>query len=296
MNQNNAKPFVKWAGGKSKVLKEIQLYYPFNDTITKYIEPFVGGGAVLFDILNQFNLSDVYICDTNQELMNCYTVIKNNPNDLIKELKVLEEEFIPYPNNIRTDIYNHIRNEYNIIKAEDKNKEILLASYFIFLNKTCFNGLYRVNKKDEFNVPIGKYKKPCICDEENILNVSQKLQNVNIICDDYWSTLKLVDEHTFIYIDPPYRPITETSNFTNYTKDSFFDKDQISLKKYIDYINATGAKVLASNSDPTNTNNTDNFFDDLYKNYNIKRIQVGRAINSNGKKRGKISELLISNF
>lgn len=288
-------PF-KWAGGKKKVLPYIQPHYPFNEEINKYVEPFVGGGAVLFDILNNYNLKEIYIADTNKELINAYKVIKKCPNELIAQLTKIENDYIPYTKNIRRDIYNHIRTQYNRLKKSyNSGPDIILAAYFIFLNKTCFNGLYRVNKNDEFNVPMGDYKNPKICDEDNILAVSKKLQNVIIENIDYQDTLKYIDEDTFVYLDPPYRPLTKTSDFTSYTKDSFNDEDQIKLAKYINKIDAFGGMFLLSNSDPKNIDINDNFFDDLYSNYSIKRIEVGRAINSKGDKRGKVSELLIHN-
>lgn len=288
------KPFIKWAGGKKKVLPYIKGHYP--TTINKYIEPFVGGGAVLFDILNNYDVKETYICDTNKELINAYKVIKKCPNELIAQLTKLENDYIPYTKNIRRDIYNYIRTQYNQLKKIYKSgPDITLAAYFIFLNKTCFNGLYRVNKNDEFNVPMGDYKNPKICDEENILAVSKKLKNVIIENIDYQDTLKYIDEDTFVYLDPPYRPLTKTSDFTSYTKDSFNDEDQIKLAKYINKVDALGGKFLLSNSDPKNIDDDDNFFDDLYSNYTIERIKVGRAINSDCKKRGKVSELLIFN-
>ena len=293
---NEAHPFIKWAGGKKKVLPYIETHYSFNEKINKYVEPFVGGGAVLFDILNKYDLKEIYIADTNKELINTYKVIKKCPNELIAQLTKIENDYIPYTKNIRRDIYNHIRTQYNRLKKSySSGPDIMLAAYFIFLNKTCFNGLYRVNKNDEFNVPMGDYKNPKICDEDNILAVSKKLQNVIIENIDYQDTLKYIDEDTFVYLDPPYRPLTKTSDFTSYTKDSFNDEDQIKLAKYINKVDALGGMFLLSNSDPKNIDIDDNFFDDLYSNYSIKRIEVGRAINSKGDKRGKVSELLIHN-
>lgn len=297
MDNKEAKPFVKWAGGKKKVIPYIEEYYPFDNNITRYIEPFVGGGAVLFDILNKFNLKEIYISDNNKELINAYKVIKKCPQDLIRVLTQLENDFIPHTKDWRLNTYNEIRKQYNALKKlYTSGPDIMLAAYFIFLNKTCFNGLYRVNSSNEFNVPMGDYKNPKICDTDNILLVSSKLKNVIIECCDYQDTLKYIDEHTFVYIDPPYRPITKTSNFTTYTKNGFDDEDQINLSKYINNINKRGGKFVLSNSDPKNTDMDDNYFDDLYKSFNIKRIEVGRAINSNGKKRGKINELLIDNI
>ena len=166
----------------------------------------------------------------------------------------------------------------------------------IFLNKTCFNGLFRVNRKGLFNVPMGAYKNPLICDEINLRLVSEKLKNVNIVCGDYKKSADFIDEHTFVYFDPPYRPLTETSNFTAYTENSFNDEEQIALADFVSEMTDKGAKVLVSNSDPKNVNIFDNFFDDIYSSYKIKRIEAARMINCKSEERGKIKELLISNF
>ena len=177
-----------------------------------------------------------------------------------------------------------------------KSNSILRASLFIYLNKTCFNGLYRVNRKGLFNVPMGSYKNPKICDTENIKKTSELLQGVTMFVGNYTCVDKYIDEHTFVYFDPPYRPLTKTAEFTSYTADSFNDDDQTKLGEYIKELAVRGAKVLASNSDPHNVDENDNFFDDLYSGLNISRVFANRAINSKGKDRGKIYELLISGF
>ena len=178
----------------------------------------------------------------------------------------------------------------------NENTRIDKAVYFIFLNKTCFNGLYRVNKNGQFNVPMGSYKNPSICDEENLRNVNKALQNVTIVCGDYTLSQSFIDKDTFVYIDPPYRPISHTSGFTAYNTEAFDDNEQIRLAKFFDEISDVGAKAVLSNSDPKNVNPDDTFFDDLYSRYHIKRINATRAINSKAEKRGKISELLITNI
>ena len=166
----------------------------------------------------------------------------------------------------------------------------------IFLNKTCFNGLYRVNKKGEFNVPMGAYKKPLICDRENLTRISKRIKNIKIVCGDFEKSLNFIDENTFVYFDPPYRPLTTTSAFTSYNENLFLDDEQIKLSEYFSKVSEKGAKALLSNSDPKNVDKDDNFFDELYKNYNINRVNAARMINSNASKRGEIKELLISNF
>ena len=292
------KPFIKWVGGKGQLLSEINKLYPveLGKNINKYAEIFVGGGAVLFDILSKYKLDEVYISDKNLELINTYKSIRDNVDILIKSLKEMEEQYIPLDNENRKDYYYKKREEYNSLKINSEVNSIEKAVLFIFLNKTCFNGLYRVNKKGEFNVPIGAYKKPKICDEENLKNVSLTLRNVKIVYADYRKSEKFIDDKTFVYIDPPYRPLNITSSFTSYTENDFNDKEQIELAEYINVLNKKGAKIVISNSDPKNNDIDDNFFDKLYKNYNINRVKATRMLNSNASLRGAINELLITNY
>lgn len=288
------KPFIKWAGGKNQLLNELVKKLPFENynNITKYAEPFVGGGAVLFYILNNYNIKEVYISDINSKLIITYKMIKKNVDELIIKLEKIQEEYLRLDENSRKIYYLEKRKEFNLSNLND----IDIATLFIFLNKTCFNGLYRVNKKGEFNVPMGKYKKPLICDRENLKQVSNKLKNVKIICGDYKKSIKFIDSDTFVYFDPPYRPINITSSFTAYTKDSFTDNEQIELAKYIDKLTEKGAKIMLSNSDPKNVNKNDAFFDELYNKYNIFRVKAKRTINSNASSRGEIDELVIINY
>ena len=292
------KPFIKWVGGKGQLLSEINKLYPveLGKNINKYAEIFIGGGAVLFDILSKYKLDEVYISDKNLELINTYKSIRDNVDILIKSLKEMEEQYIPLNNEDRKIYYYEKREEYNSLKINSEMNNIEKAILFIFLNKTCFNGLYRVNKKGEFNVPMGAYKKPKICDEENLKNVSLTLRNVKIVYADYRESEKFIDDKTFVYIDPPYRPLNITSSFTSYTENDFNDKEQIELAEYINVLNKKGAKIVISNSDPKNNDIDDNFFDKLYKNYNINRVKATRMLNSNASLRGAINELLITNY
>ena len=292
------KPFIKWVGGKGQLLSEINKLYPveLGKNINKYAEIFVGGGAVLFDILSKYKLDEVYISDKNLELINTYKSIRDNVDILIKSLKGMEEQYIPLDNENRKDYYYKKREEYNSLKINSEVNNIEKAVLFIFLNKTCFNGLYRVNKKGKFNVPMGAYKKPKICDEENLKNVSLTLRNVKIVYADYRKSEKFIDGKTFVYIDPPYRPLNITSSFTSYTENDFNDKEQIELAEYINVLNKKGAKIVISNSDPKNNDIDDNFFDKLYDNYNINRVKATRMLNSNASLRGAINELLITNY
>jgi len=290
-----AKPFVKWAGGKTRLLSQIRSKYPdgLGCEIDKYAEPFVGGGAVLFDVLNNYPIKHVYISDINRELICTYKIIKDNCSQLIDALRIYEGEYLPKCENERKEVYYKKRDRFNVLKS-DYVDSVELASLFIFLNRTCFNGLYRVNAKGGYNVPQGKYENPLICDESNLLAVSKVLQGVSIVCGDYKLSQDFIDNKTFVYFDPPYRPLSETSSFTAYTRDGFCDQAQIELAGFIDEMSGRGACILASNSDPKNINDNDEFFDTLYSRHNIARIMAGRAINSVANGRGKINELLIS--
>ena len=214
------KPFVKWAGGKGSLISQLTNFYPFeleNGTIKKYVEPFVGGGAVLIDILQKYDVEEAYAFDINKDLINCYNVIKQDVETLIEKLNEKEKEFLNIELENRQEYFYKIRSEYNSYKIED-NLDVKRASEFIFLNRTCFNGLYRVNKNGEFNVPCGKYKNPTICDAKNLRNLYKLLQNVVFEYGDYKKCVKYIDTNTFVYFDPPYRPLSITSGFTSYTK------------------------------------------------------------------------------
>ncbi|WP_281679844.1 DNA adenine methylase [Synergistes jonesii] len=292
------KPFLKWAGGKGQLLSEIEKYYPFaGGEITKYAEPFVGGGAVLFDILNKYEVQDVYISDINSELINTYLVIRDKVNSLIDTLLQMQSEYLPLDEESRKKSYLARRTRFNFLKVNYNDiLNVEKAALLIFLNKTCFNGLYRVNKKGLFNVPKGAYKSPLICDEKNLHAISEKLNNAVIVCGDYKESWSFIDKKTFVYIDPPYRPLTDTANFTAYTEYLFGDKEQIRLARFARELTEKGAKIVVSNSDPKNSNCNDNFFEKLYSGYRINRVEASRMINCNGEARGKIRELLISNF
>ena len=295
-NKIELKPFVKWVGGKGQLVAQLEKHIPANGEkiLTKYAEPFVGGGALLFNILSKYNFKEIYIGDINKELINAYNVVKNNVDELIRKLTEMQLAFVPMDENGRKYYYYTARDRFNALLITPETA-VEKASLFIFLNKTCFNGLYRVNKKGQFNVPMGAYKNPTICDEKNLRNVSEALQNVNIVCADYSFSKDFIDKDTFVYLDPPYRPISQTAGFTSYNTDRFDDKEQIRLARFIDEINANGAKIMLSNSDPQNVNPKDTFFEELYKAYIINKVEATRAINSKGDSRGKIKELLICN-
>ena len=296
------RPFVKWAGGKGSLISQLTSFYPFelkDGMIDKYVEPFVGGGAVLINILQKYDIKEAYAFDINIDLINCYNVIKKDVESLIQELEKKEKEFLKLENKKREELFYSIRNEYNSYKINENEVNVKRAAEFIFLNRTCFNGLYRVNKSGKFNVPIGSYKNPRICDADNLLKVSEVLQDVKIVCDDYAKSEEEIDENSFVYLDPPYLPIKHNS-FTNYDSSGFGEKEQVELSNFCKRIDDNNAKFILSNSDPKNTDKENNFFEehyDLDKNrFNYERIDVRRAINSDKNKRGYIKELLIYNY
>ncbi len=296
-NKYQAKPFLKWAGGKSQLLIEIAKRLPpdFKNSMYTYIEPFVGSGAVLFWLLSNYpQIKKAIINDINSDLINTYRVISLHPTELIEILKIFQNEYHDREINQekKVEYYYQKRQLYN----SHKNDDITQAALFIFLNRTCFNGLYRVNKDNNFNVPIGSYKKPKICDSENIMNVSKVLQKVEILIGDYKATLDYADNYTFFYFDPPYKPLNSSSSFNSYTKDDFNDEQQIRLKHFCDKLDKLQYKWMLSNSDVKGVDESNNFFDDLYSEFQIDRIKAKRSINSNATKRGEIDELLITNY
>lgn len=291
-----AKPFLKWAGGKTQLIEQIKRQLP--DTIKTnrftYIEPFVGSGAVLFWILEEYpNLEKAIINDINKDLTNSYLTIKHNVKDLINILKKWEVEYHNISDNqeSKKKYYYEKRSSFNSRNSDQTTQSALL----IFLNRSCFNGLYRVNKKNEFNVPIGSYKTPQICNEENLLAVSEVLQKVKILNGDFSETLNYANNNTFFYFDPPYKPLNETSNFNSYAKNEFDDAEQIRLKEFCETLNNQNHQWILSNSDVKGKDINNNFFDDLYASFNILRVNARRSINANPSKRGKLTELLITN-
>lgn len=275
------KPFVKWVGGKRQLLTQFRLrnLFPpelFDPTKNTYFEPFVGGGAVFFDLLPK----NAVLSDMNNELVTTYNVIKNDVESLIKSLKK-----------------HKVNKEYFLkIRAKDISKlsDVEIASRFIYLNRTCFNGLYRVNKSGGFNVPFGQNKNPLICDEVNLERVSKALKNVTIKHQDYKEVLKKAKKGDFIYFDPPYYPMSKTASFTSYTKDAFLDKEQIELRDIFVELHKRGCLVMLSNSDAS-------FINKIYSEIKDKKIQIhkveaGRAINSKGSGRGKVLEVVVTNY
>ena len=295
LNTYPARPFVKWVGGKTQLLDDIKKTLPRDlsrrNEMT-YVEPFVGGGAVLFWILQEYpNITRAVINDINAELICTYRVIKYDVENLILELSRLQNEYLPLNEVDRKKYFLAQRERFN---ARDTS-EVEIAALFIFLNRTCFNGLYRVNSKGKFNVPHGRYANPKICDKETLRADSAVLQRVEILCGDFAQTSKYAHDNVLFYFDPPYRPLTDTSAFTSYAKEGFDDAEQIRLRDFCDLIAKQKSLFVASNSDPLNVDNEDVFFDHLYKMFSIKRVSAARMINSKGNGRGTISEIMISN-
>lgn len=261
-----------------------------------YIEPFVGGGAMLFYMLQHFgNIKKAVINDVNEDLILTYRIIKDDVDALITNLEKLEKEYLALSNQIeRSQLFYEIRERYN----QHIGESIERASQLIFLNKTCFNGLFRVNKKGFFNVPFGKYVNPTICNAEVLRADSQLLQSADVeICQgDYAQTLQHVDGLTFVYLDPPYRPLDATSSFTSYSKGDFNDDDQRALAAFCHQLSERGCFWMESNADCSAKNPDDTFFEQLYRNYRIERVYASRSINANPNKRGKLTELLIKNY
>lgn len=291
-----AKPFLKWAGGKTQLIDDIEKVLPkdFSTGNFTYIEPFVGSGAVLFWMLNNFpNLHKVVINDINQDLINTYKMIARRPKELVAILEILENEFhaLEGQNAAKNEYYYFKRDAYN----QRQGDQIENAALFIFLNRTCFNGLYRVNRKNEFNVPMGSYKRPKICDKENIFAVGNALQKVDILGGDYVETLKYANPKTLFYFDPPYKPLSETSSFNSYSKDAFDDEEQTRLRDFCRRLDELDHTWILSNSDAKGQGENTDFFGDLYAGFQIHRVSARRNINSNPEKRGALKELLITN-
>lgn len=293
------KPFLKWAGGKGQLIDAIYRNLPQDiNTIDTYIEPFIGSGAVMFWILSHYhNIKYVVINDINNDLTNVYRVIQKSVNELILELSLLEKTYKGYSDEEdRKKLFYQIRDEYNLREQNESQTSVRMAALFIFLNRTCFNGLYRVNSKNLFNVPFGKYSNPKICDKDTLLADSVLLQKVEILNGDYYLSKKYAHPNSFFYFDPPYKPISKTSNFNSYCNEIFDDGQQKRLKMFCDELQEIGAKFMLSNSDPKSIDNDNNFFDVLYEKYEIRRVNARRNINSKGNSRGKIKELLITNY
>jgi DNA adenine methylase len=301
---SHARPFLKWAGGKTQLLRQLGKRLPNEmktGEITHYVEPFVGGGAMFFYLGQQFVFDRSSIFDANEELILVYRVIKKSAQKLIHELEKLESAYLSKRNDDRERLFYHVRDSFNKKKPEINfntydTEWVTRAAQSIFLNRTCYNGLFRMNRKGEFNVPYGRYTNPCILNRDNLNDVAALLKTTTIISGDFTRSKKFVDNTTFVYLDPPYRPLNDTSSFTTYSKDGFSDADQCRLAGFFRELDQKGAKIMLSNSDPRNEDPADSFFDELYAEYSIERVPAKRIINCNGTRRGEINELIITNY
>lgn len=290
------KPFVKWAGGKSSIKKVLYSQLPDdfgNQNNVTYIEPFVGSGAMLFYMLQTHkNIKHAIINDINKDLIHCYRLIKEAPQLLIKLLKPIEKKYCSFDELGQKDYYYATRNKYNSNQLDENQR----AALFLFLNHTCFNGLYRENLEGGFNVPFGCYKKPRICNTEVIMADHDILSKVEILCGDYKDVICHIKKgYTFLYLDPPYRPLQGSNNFQKYSKSAFGDSEQEELKAFCDELNEHHCQFMLSNSDSTDFDGS-SYFEKLYRGYNIKRILAPRLINAYADKRLKQTEVLISNY
>ena len=297
ISRAKAKPFLKWAGGKTQLLPTIDSFLPESFGREKnitYIEPFVGGGAMLFFMLQKYpNIKKAIINDINPHLVTTYTIIRDNLYSLIDTLAELQEKFRAVGDSeAQKELFLNIRFRFN----QEALTDVEEAAYMIFLNRTCFNGLYRENSKGDFNVPFGRYSNPTICDESLLIADSELLQKVEILNGDFARTGEYVDGYTFFYFDPPYRPLDATSSFNSYVKETFDDKEQIRLKEFYSFLSVEGCKEILSNSDCKGRNAEDVFFDQLYQDFFIERVYAKRNINANASKRGTLTELLIRNY
>ena len=295
-----AKPFLNWAGGKGQLLSQLYEHLPadLHKQAFTYIEPFVGGGAMLFYMLRKFpNITHAVINDINPHLVTAYRVIKDLPNELIHRLSALENDYDSLSDEEeKRDFFINVRTIFNDSPLDDVDR----AKYLIFLNRTCFNGLYRVNAKGKFNVPFGRYTNPMICNADTIKADSELLNlvDVTILNGDFERTIdEMGDGLNFIYFDPPYRPLNATSSFNSYAKEDFNDDEQIRLRDFCVRINERpNVRWMVSNADCSAKNPEDTFFEDIYADFHIHRVFASRAINANPNKRGKLTELLIKNY
>lgn len=297
-----ARPFLKWAGGKTQLLPALRALFPEGlrtGRITRYVEPFLGSGAVFFDVIQRYDLAEAVLCDVNDDLVLTYQTIQVRSEELVEELQRLQTRYVALGAEGQTRFFYEQRDAFNRNRAATSRnpaEAITRAAQFVFLNKTCFNGLYRVNSKGHFNTPAGRYANPTICDAPNLLAVARVLQRAEIRKADFREIAPLVDRDTFVYFDPPYRPISATSNFKAYSKTDFSDREQAELAHLFAQLDHRGAALMLSNSDPKNHDPNDDFFDRLYAGFHLRRLPAKRMINSVAEKRGAVSEIVVTNY
>lgn len=302
---STARPFLKWAGGKTQLLAQLREHYPpglLSGAVTRYIEPFVGGAAVALDVLQRSAIAEAHLFDVNPELIAAYTAVQRDPQGLTDLLEAYRRRYLELNETGREEYFYARRSHYNTQKAAMdfgvfSPAWVERAADLIFLNKTCYNGLFRVNAAGHFNAPFGRYLKPTIFDAANIRAVSHLLQRAALHLGGFESCFDLVDERTFVYFDPPYRPISATSSFNSYAAGRFGDDEQRRLAVFLRRLQAEkGGRLMLSNSDPKNVDPDDTFFDDLYAGFTIRRVAASRMINSVAAGRGRITEILVTNY
>ena len=299
-----ARPFLKWAGSKRQLLQQIDRFFPEplrDGQIVRYVEPFAGSGAVFFHVAQAYTLQEFYISDANPELITAYRTVQRGVEDVIAILRDIEDKYHPLPEGERKRFFYEQRALFNATGSRMESDSLLQenaerTAQLIFLNRTCYNGLFRVNSRGEFNVPFGRYKNPTICDASNLRAAAKVLQRTEIHFGPYTDCEKVVDGNTLVYFDPPYRPISLTASFTAYSRQVFDDKAQMDLARFYRMLDERGAWLLLSNSDPKNLDPDDQFFETAYAGFRIERLRARRRINSQAEKRGLIDELLIINY
>lgn len=300
-----ASPFLKWAGGKRELIEALDSRLPDrmrDGGIYRFVEPFVGGGALFFHIRRKYPIEEFHISDLNPDLVNSYLVVRDGLSSLLGHLGEIADEYLPLDHDGRSQVFYQVRESYNssrgaLVSESDTEERAIRAAQTIFLNRTCFNGLYRVNSNGEYNVPHGNYSNPHIRNSENLEKISVLLQDVEISCGSYEDCREHVDGGTFVYFDPPYRPLPNANSFTDYSQTSSFrDEDQRTLAEFFSKMHNRGASLMLSNSDPHVTNPNDDFFDEVYADFNIHRVKARRRINSDGSGRGAISEIIVTNY
>lgn len=299
-----ARPFLKWAGGKTQLIDELDSHLPAairTDHIKSYYEPFLGGGAVFFHLIQKYKLSRVVLSDINRELILIYQVIQKDVFSLIEALHQYEKEYTERGETEQCSYYYGIREDVNRQRFDFNYQKytkdwIPRAASLIFLNKTCYNGLFRLNKQGGFNVPFGRYKKPKLLDEENLERTARLLQRVELINADFSFLLKEEADSSLVYFDPPYRPVSKTASFTAYSSFAFNDQEQIRLATIFRTLAEKGFNLMLSNSAPEKASGEDNFLTELYKGFQIHRVSAARLINSKAEKRGRVEEILVTNY
>ncbi|HEY1645517.1 MAG TPA: DNA adenine methylase [Candidatus Saccharimonadales bacterium] len=279
VTEATARPFIKWAGGKGKLVPQLKQFYPKG--FRNYFEPFFGGGAVFFSIHTE---GESYINDINDTLIDAYAHVRGDVEEVIVRLRKLDRQYKGLSDSERQAFYYRQREVFNATQSG-----IVKSILLIFLNKTCFNGLYRENSKGHFNVPFGRYTNPTICDEDNLRTVSKRLQTTHMSCGSYEDAVSGASKGDFVYLDPPYFPLNSTSSFTAYHEDGFTAENQEELRDLFVGLDKRGCCVMLSNSAAP-------FIEDLYKNYRQELVYAGRSINASGAKRGKIPELVVLNY